>query len=106
MVEVDIPERGRHPEIHEDVLSTHHAAMSCHQLLSTRAGGERKAARAGLTRGSCGIGRAPISVRLSAAMPADSSVHAVLLSDIQVMYFAISNQKKIGRGQDFQALVS
>lgn len=36
--------------------------------------------------GSCGIGRAPISVAVSAPIPAPLSVHAVSFAAIQLMY--------------------
>jgi hypothetical protein len=39
-----------------------------------------------LTMGSCGIGRADISTRLSAAIPPESKVQATLPLDIQDIY--------------------
>lgn len=38
------------------------------------------------TMGSCGIGRAEISVAVSGPMAATSSVHETLFCDIHVMY--------------------
>lgn len=47
-----------------------------------------------LTMGSIGIGRADISTLVSAAIAADFTVHATLLSDTQVIYYNIGQHGK------------
>lgn len=92
MLDVDEAEVLGHAQVHDDVLR----AARQHSLdigFETVAGGR--------TIGSTGMGRGPISTRVSAAMPAALIVHAAVPFWIQVMYCAgrCQREHRIEHGQ-------